>query len=195
MKQTQKAVCTIALITVNIGIFFIFMLLGKENNSLFLLEHGAMYEPYVVEGHEYYRLITSMFLHFGIDHLLNNMVMLGALGWTLELELGKVRFLILYFFSGIGANIFSMLANQFWGNEVISAGASGAIFGLMGALVCVVLRNRGRVERLGRRGVIVMVGLSLYFGITSTGVDNVAHISGLICGFAAEAILEALWKK
>lgn len=193
MKQEQKAVCTIGLIVVNIGIFFLFMVFGNAENTMFLLEHGAMYEPYVVEGHEYYRLLTSMFLHFGIDHLMNNMVMLGALGWNLEMETGKIRFLLIYFLSGIGGNVFSLLMNQSAGREVVSAGASGAVFGLMGALVIVVIRNRGHVGNLSRRGIMVMIVLSLYFGLASTGVDNMAHIGGLICGFIIEAILGALW--
>lgn len=193
MRQEQKAVCTVSLIVVNIGIFIIFMLLGKAEDTLFLLEHGAMYEPYVVEGGEYYRLVTSLFLHFGIQHLLNNMVMLGALGWNLELETGRIRFLIIYFVSGIGGNILSLVLNQLSGRNVISAGASGAVFGLMGALLCVVIRRKGHVGRLNRRGVILMVILSLYFGFTSSGVDNAAHIGGLVCGFLLEAILGALW--
>ncbi len=193
MKKEQKAVCTVGLIAINIGIFLIFMLMGKTEDTLFLLEHGAMYEPYILEGHEYYRLVTSLFLHFGIEHLLNNMVMLGALGWNLELETGKIRFLIIYFFGGIGGNLCSLLFHQSIGNDVVSAGASGAIFGLMGALVFVVIKNRGRVGNLNGRGIIVMVALSLYFGLTSSGVDNAAHIGGLICGFLAEAILGALW--
>lgn len=194
MRQEQKAVCTVSLIVVNIGIFIIFMLLGKAEDTLFLLEHGAMYEPYVVEGGEYYRLVTSLFLHFGIQHLLNNMVMLGALGWNLELETGRIRFLIIYFVSGIGGNILSLVLNQLSGRNVVSAGASGAVFGLMGALLCVVIRRKGHVGRLNRRGVILMVILSLYFGFTSSGVDNAAHIGGLVCGFLLEAILGALWQ-
>lgn len=193
MKQEQKAVCTVGLIVINVGIFFILMLLGKSEDTMFLLEHGAMYEPYVIEGHEYYRLLTSMFLHFGIEHLMNNMVMLGALGWNLEMETGKIRFLLIYFLSGIGGNVFSLLMNQSAGRDVISAGASGAVFGLMGALVMVVIRNKGHVGRLSKRGIMVMVVLSLYFGLTSTGVDNMAHIGGLVCGFIIEAILGALW--
>lgn len=193
MKQGQKAVCTIGLIVINVGIFLVFMLLGRSEDTMFMMEHGAMYEPYVVEGHEYYRIVTSMFLHFGMNHLMNNMVMLGALGWNLEIETGKIRFLLIYFLSGIGGNVCSLLMNQFLGRNVVSAGASGAVFGLMGALVFVVIRNKGRVGRLNRRGILLMVVLSLYFGMTSTGVDNMAHIGGLVCGFLLEAILGALW--
>lgn len=195
MKQERNAVCTVGLIVINIGIFLIIMLLGKTSDTMFYLNHGAMYGPYITEGHEYYRLVTCMFLHFGISHLLNNMVMLGALGWNLEPEIGRVSFLIIYFFSGIGGNVLSFLVDQYRGETVISAGASGAIFGLMGALVCAVIRGRGRLGRLSRQGMILMVVLSLYFGLTSSGVDNVAHIGGLICGFFAEAILGVLRRK
>ena len=71
----------------------------------------------------------------------------------------------------------------------MSAGASGAIFGLMGALLYVVIANRGRLGRLSGRGMLVMVALSLYFGLTSSGVDNLAHIGGLVSGFLLAVVL------
>lgn len=188
-KKEQRTICTIGLIAVNIGVFLIFTLLGKSEDVLFIQQYGAMYEPYVIEGHEYYRLLTSIFLHFGIEHLLNNMVMLGAIGYHLEPEIGRIRFLLVYFFSGIGGNICSLLFNVILGDVVVSAGASGAVFGLMGALLCTVIQNKGHIGRLNKRGVLVLVVLSLYLGLTSSGVDNAAHIGGLICGFILEAIL------
>ncbi len=188
-NQKQKAAATATLIVVNISIFFIFAILGKAEDVLFMREYGAMYEPYVMEGHEYYRLLTSIFLHFGIEHLLSNMVMLGALGMNLEPEIGKLRFLLVYFVSGIGGNICSLLLNISFGEVVISAGASGAVFGLTGALLCAVLRNKGRIGRLHKKGVLVLVILSIFLGLSEPGVDNAAHIGGLICGFVLEALL------
>lgn len=189
MEDNKKAVCTTALIVVNVAVFFILSFIGMTEDSMFMLEHGAMYQPYIVEGHEYYRVFTSLFLHFGISHLLNNMVMLGALGWNLEMETGKVRFLIIYFISGLGGNLLSLYMNAKADELVVSAGASGAIFGLMGAMVCVVLKNHGRAGRITNRGILFMVALSLYFGITSSGVDNAAHIGGLVCGFITAALI------
>lgn len=189
MEDNKKAVCTTALIVVNVVVFFILSFIGMTEDSMFMLEHGAMYQPYIVEGHEYYRIFTSLFLHFGISHLLNNMVMLGALGWNLEMETGKLRFLIIYFISGLGGNLLSLYMNTKTDELVVSAGASGAIFGLMGAMVCVVLKNHGRAGRITNRGILFMVALSLYFGITSSGVDNAAHIGGLICGFITAALI------
>ena len=174
MRQKPEAICTVVLIVINIAVFFILTLFGDTEDAVFMLQHGAMYEPYIVEGHEYYRMFTCLFLHFGITHLLNNMVMLGALGWNLELEIGKVRFVIIYFAGGMIGNIVSLFYDLTLEQPAVSAGASGAIFGLMGALLYVVIANRGRLGRLSGRGMLVMVVLSLYFGLTST---TILHIS------------------
>ena len=189
MRNKPEAPCTVALIVINVAVFFIMSLFGNTEDVMFMLEHGAMFEPLITEDHEYYRIITSMFLHFGIEHLLNNMVILGALGWNLELETGKIRFLIIYLVSGIGGNLLSLYIGVSSAEYAVSAGASGAIFGLMGALLYVAARNRGRMGRISGKGVLFMIALSLYFGITSSGVDNAAHIGGLLCGFILSVIL------
>lgn len=181
--------CTTGLIVINVLVFFLLSLRGDTESGYFMLQYGAMYEPLVTEGNEYYRLITSLFLHFGIQHLLNNMVMLGALGYQLENEIGRIKFLLIYFISGIGGNLCSLYWNVSHGEQVISAGASGAIFGLMGALLYIVAVNRGRLGRLSGRGMLIMVALSLYFGLTSSGVDNSAHIGGLIWGILITVLL------
>ena len=189
VRYKPEAVCTVALIVVNVAVFMIMTMFGDTEDAVFMLQHGAMYEPFVIQQHEYYRIITCLFLHFGIEHLLNNMVMLGALGWNLELEIGKVRFFVIYFVSGIAGNILSLFYDLSTENPAVSAGASGAIFGLMGALLYVVILNRGRLGRLSGRGMLIMVALSLYFGFASSGVDNFAHIGGLVSGFILAVIL------
>lgn len=189
MRQKPEAVCTTVIIVINVAVFLILSLFGNTEDAVFMLQHGAMYEPMVTQQHEFYRIFTSMFLHFGITHLLNNMVLLGALGWNLELEIGKIRFLIIYLVSGIGGNLLSLYFGISAETYAVSAGASGAIFGLMGALLYVVIANRGRLGRLSGRGMLFMVVLSLYFGFTSSGVDNWAHIGGLITGFVMAVIL------
>ena len=89
MRRKPEAFCTTVLIVINVAVFLILSMLGDTEDAAFMLQHGAMYEPFITEGQEYYRIFTCMFLHFGITHLMNNMVMLGALGWNLELEIGK----------------------------------------------------------------------------------------------------------
>ena len=112
MRYKPEAVCTVGLIVVNVAVFMIMTMFGDTEDAVFMLQHGAMYEPFVIEQHEYYRMFTCLFLHFGIDHLLNNMVMLGALGWNLEQEIGKARFLAIYFVSGIAGNILSLIGGS-----------------------------------------------------------------------------------
>lgn len=189
MKKIPEAVCTVILIGINCAVFIILTFLGNTEDIMFMLGHGAMFEPIILQQHEYYRLFTSLFLHFGITHLLNNMLMLGALGWNLELETGKIRFLIIYFVSGIAGNVASLISNSISGEAVVSAGASGAVFGLMGALLYVVILNKGKLGSISGRGMLFMIALSLYFGLTSTGVDNAAHIGGLFTGFLFCVIL------
>lgn len=189
MRRKPEAVCTAALIIINIAVFLVMSMIGNMEEAVFMLQHGAVYEPLVIEEHEFYRIFTSIFLHFGISHLMNNMVMLGALGWNLELEIGKGRFLIIYLLSGIGGNLLSLYHSVSVEEYAVSAGASGAVFGLMGALLYVVIANGGRLGRLSGRGLLIMAALSFYFGLTSSGVDNWAHIGGLLSGFFLAFVL------
>ena len=161
-------------------------------DSAFMMEHGAMYVPYLMNGERYYTLITSMFLHFGFSHLINNMVMLLVIGYSLEPEIGKIRFLLIYLGSGLMGNLVSAWFDVSQESYAVSAGASGAIFGIVGALLYVAIRNHGRVGEISTRGLVLMAGLSLYYGFTAQGVDNAAHIGGLVSGFLLAVL--TYWK-
>lgn len=187
LRKQRGATCTVLLIAANAAVFLLLSLKGESEDAVFMLEHGAMFAPYIIERHEYYRFFTSQFLHFGIDHLMNNMVMLGALGWNLEPYIGSIKFLFIYLLSGLAGNVLSFFAHL--GIGVVSAGASGAILGLMGSLVAVVIKNHGRLQRLSKARIIFMVVLSLYFGFRTVGIDNAAHVGGLIAGFLSTLIL------
>ena len=117
------------------------------------------------------------------------MLVLFVLGDNLERALGKIKYLIFYLTCGVGANVVSMFLDMRQQNHAVSAGASGAIFGVIGGLLYAVLVNRGRLEDLSSSQLIIMIIFSLYFGFTSTGVDNVAHVAGLVIGIILAAIL------
>lgn len=189
----KKAICTILLVAANVIVFFYLSFQGMTEDAGFMLQHGAMYVPYMLEMKEYYRLVSSMFLHFGFEHLMNNMLLLAVIGWNLELEIGKAKFLIIYFVSGLCGNVLSALLDVQTGDYAVSAGASGAIFGIIGALLYVAIRNRGRIGEISGKGLLFMIGLSLYFGFTSEGVDNLAHIGGVLSGFLLAVLL--YWKR
>lgn len=170
------------LIIINILLFFIVSNVNKNMDSYYLLNSGALHWPSVIYGHDYYRLITYMFLHSGISHLSNNMLVLFVIGDNLERAVGKWRYLFLYFGSGILAGIASMGYNMLKNTNAVSVGASGAIFGVVGAMAYIVAVNKGRLENISTRQMIMFVFFSLYGGLTSQGVDNAAHIGGLIAG-------------
>ena len=109
------------LIVLNILYFLYLEIAGSTEDGYFMLQHGAMYGPFVLKGHEYYRLLTSMFMHFGIDHIVNNMLVLFVLGSRLEQVIGKIKFLLIYLICGVGANVVSMLFEIPVGDWAVSA--------------------------------------------------------------------------
>lgn len=193
MANQKKAVCTIGIAVANIIVFLLLSFGGRMEDGMYMLEHGAMYVPFVVEYREYYRLFTCMFLHFGFSHLMNNMLTLVVIGWNVEMFVGKIRFLVIYFLSGLGGNLLSMAVDIWKQDYSVSAGASGAIFGLTGAMLCLAILNHGRAGNITKQGMIVMIFISLYTGFTSGGVDNFAHIGGLLTGCLVTTLL--CWKR
>ena len=184
MEQFKKiSSVNTSLIIINIILFLIPDFFGFLISGDVLLEKGTVIPLLVTEGGEYYRLFTSIFLHFEIRHLLNNMLVLFVLGEKLENCLGHVKYLLFYILCGIGANLISL---QFYLKSgelfTMSAGASGAIFGVIGGLIWIVYRNRGRIGDMNSRQLVLMAILSLYLGFTSTGVNNAAHVGGLAIG-------------
>ena len=188
-KELRKEPVTAVLLLLNIIIFLITDFTGGTDNTIHMLECGAAYPPFILENGEYYRLFTSMFLHFSIEHLANNMLVLFVLGQRLEPVIGKIRFLLIYFLGGIGGNLISLAFDIKGGNYAVSAGASGAVFAVMGAMIWVVIRNRGRLQDLSTRQMLVMAAFSLYFGFASSGVDNAAHVGGMLCGILLAVFL------
>lgn len=176
------------MVAVNVIVFIWLSVLGDTDSGIFMMEHGACFGPAVGDG-EYYRLFTSMFLHFGLYHLLNNMVCLIFLGDMLETLVGPVKYLLIYLFGGLGGNLLSVAMEMRTGRYAVSAGASGAIFAVIGALLYIVIRNKGRVGTLTSRNLALMAGLSVLQGFSETGTDNAAHIGGLIGGFLLGILL------
>lgn len=177
------------LIILNILYFLYLEIAGSSENTLFMLQHGAMYGPLVLQEREYYRLLTAVFMHFGISHIANNMLVLFVLGDNMERALGSVKYLIFYLLCGVGANVVSMAAGIHDPVPAVGAGASGAIFGVIGGLLYAVVVNHGKLEDLNTRQLVTTILFSLYFGYTSTGVDNVAHVAGLVIGIVLTAVL------
>lgn len=186
----KKAYVNGALIAINVIYFLFLEMVGSTLDNGFMIEKGAMFAPLILQEGQYYRLLTSVFMHFGINHLLNNMLVLFVLGDNLERALGKVKYLIFYLLCGVGANLVSLSFNMgARGYFIVSAGASGAIFGVVGGLVYAVAVNRGRLEDLSTAQLVILILFTLYHGFISAGIDNAAHIGGLIIGVILGFIL------
>ena len=175
VRERGDDLVTKILIGLNVGIWLIGLVAGfQEIAGRFALFQLAFFdaEPVGVSDGEWYRLLTAAFVHQQIWHLGLNMYALWILGRMLEPVLGRWRFVALYVLSALGGSAASLLAP-----DVISYGASGAVFGLMGALF-VVLRRFGRDVT----AVLVILAINVVFGFVVPGIDWRAHFGGLITG-------------
>ncbi len=189
METFHRSPVTIFLMGVNIVAFLITDVLGGIGTENVLMKAGVMIVPDMIAKKEYYRLLTSIFLHYGMAHLGNNMLLLFVLGGYLERTMGAGRYLLLYLTGGIGANILSCLWDVRSGLWVESAGASGAVFAVMGGLCYVAVVDKGQLQGLTAKKMTLMAVLALYVGYTSQGVDNAAHVGGLVLGFCLAVLL------
>ena len=180
---------TAAFVIINVLVYLILEIGGDTEDAYYMMEHGAIYPTRIVENGEYWRLLTATFMHFGFMHLFNNMIILITAGQILEKAIGHWKYLFLYVLAGIGGSSLSYLQMLHSGDYAVVAGASGAIFGIIGALLWIVIIHKGRYETLTGKGLIIMIVLCLYYGISSGGVDNWGHIGGLLGGFVLGILL------
>jgi membrane associated rhomboid family serine protease len=168
---------TYLLIVVNVGVF---LLLGSSQS---VYSWGANNQRVVFENGEYYRLLTSMFLHANVLHIAFNMLALYSLGRVLESYYGRTRFLLIYFLGGLCGSLASALLND---PRISSVGASGAVFALFGAEIVYFSRHGselGEEAQSALRGSLGTVALNFFNGLRpDSGIDNWAHLGGLIGG-------------
>ena len=170
----KKPIITYILLALNFAMFLIPSLLGNMDQ---FYNWGATYGPFIRMG-QYYRLLTGAFIHGGIFHLLFNMYALLIIGSQLESFIGKSRYLLVYLFSAICASLLSITMN----GNVASVGASGAIFGLLGALLYFGYHYRVYLGGVIKSQIIPIIVINLVLGFMMPDVDNAAHIGGLIGG-------------
>jgi rhomboid protease GluP len=177
----RRAPVTIALL-IAIGIGYALQLVyGDALTSL-----GANYGPAIRAG-EYWRLVTSMFLHGGLLHLALNAWALYQIGALFEILVGSPKMLLVYFVTGIAGSLVSA-----WFSQVPSVGASGAIFGLLGAMIAFLLRRRGALTPQGKAILMQLVFwavINVFFGFSTPGIDNSAHLGGCAAGLLLGFVL------
>jgi rhomboid protease GluP len=183
--STPRVFVTQALVAINCAVFVVMVCTGVSlmtPDVKELIRWGANYGPRTING-EWWRLLTATFIHSGIIHLGLNMVILYNAGMLVERLLGNLGFLVMYLVSGVLASVASLLIHP----DIASVGASGAVFGVIGALGGFLLRQRHAIPRevlqpLGKN-VLLFIVLNLAFSLAVPRVDMSAHVGGLIAGF------------
>ena len=190
---------TKVLVALNVIMFVIEIVTGATGimgggSAQAMLNLGALWPRAVLQEHEYWRMITSMFLQDGILHILFNMWALWAIGGFMEAALGRFKFVLLYFISGFAGSVLVLVAAP---TDSLVVGASGAIFGIFGALAVHAFLNRGRdfQSRALLGNVIFLLVINLVFTFSAGRVSWQAHIGGLVAGAATMAAMMLAGRK
>jgi rhomboid protease GluP len=190
-ELTPRVLVTPAIIGINVVVFIMMVANGVDFMSPTvenLIAWGADFGPRTTNG-EWWRLLTATFVHIGVLHLGFNMWVLADVGPLVERLVGNAGFLVLYLASGL----LGSLASLYWNPLIVSAGASGAIFGICGALLGFVMLRSDSIpkERLSklRNSIVVFLGYNLLYGLTRDGIDMAAHVGGLVAGFVGGLLI------
>lgn len=180
----EQPLVSAALVIVNVIVFLICTFTGDM-----LYNMGELGVRSVLLQGQYARIVWAMFLHGSISHIFNNMFLLFFLGSMIEKEVGHIRYALCYLLSGIGGNLLSLWVKVMTFDPSCSIGASGAVFGLDGVLLALVIFSRKKMPDVTLPRVVLMIGYSLYAGFTGANIDNAAHVGGLVTGFAMGLII------
>lgn len=183
-KWKELPIVSGTIVAVNVVIFTLCMFTGSRLYAL-----GNLNVVDVLVNREYGRVVWSMFLHSGVPHIFNNMLILFFMGAMIEKETGHICYTLLYFLSGIGGNLVSLYVKAVNYDMSASIGASGAVFGLDGVLLAMVLLSGRKMATVTPARVMAMILLSLYNGFSGENIDNAAHVGGLIVGFLGGCIV------
>lgn len=175
-------VVTPIIVIVNVVLYIISCMNMDDMGWSFILENLTDNAYAVIHEHQYYRLFTSMFVHFSITHIMSNMIILVALGARIENLIGKMGMLVSYILTGLVSSVASLI-NNMENYTIYSAGASGAIFGLMGIMIMFAIFNKGRINDMSLWNLVVLSVLTILNGyVSGENIDNAAHIGGLAAG-------------
>ncbi|MDR1663833.1 MAG: rhomboid family intramembrane serine protease, partial [Clostridiales bacterium] len=168
-----NAFCVYLIAAANAVVLILMYLNGYPGDPYTAMRFGAIVPEFIFSGGEYYRLFTAMFVHFGAAHLLMNLFGLIVFGAMVERYYGRIKFLLIYFISGICGSVASLLLTRGY-----AAGASGAIYGVTGAMLAYSLVTKRPMNRLTAFNMVVYAAVGLTFGFMTPGIDNFAHLGG-----------------
>lgn len=192
MEDLRKKNCyvTIIFVILNIFSYILYTILGEIVYNM-----GSLSAVDIIERQEYYRILSSTFLHAGIDHIIGNLLFLAILGDMLEKEIGHLAFGVIYLLSAIGGSLCSVLYELVSGQFYHTVGASGAVCGLLGALLILVIVHHGNFGVVSLPRMILALVYLIGSGLKSEIVNNAAHLGGLLVGVFSMIVICFFQKK
>ena len=178
---------TVSMMLVNLTVFLLMFFAGDPEDSEYMLAHGACCYPLTLHG-ESWRLFTAMFLHFSAEHLFSNLISLYAIGSVIEQAFGSIRTAVIYLTAGLSGGLVSAFYHEIIRQPAVCAGASGAVFGLSGALVCLALFHRTELYGIPSRRVPAAILISVIASASGSS-DTACHLGGLSAGFLTALLL------
>ena len=176
-SRYRHAYLTYALIAINAAILAAMYMEGFPQDILVPMRFGAIYPPLLLYGGEWYRLFTAMFIHFGVHHFAANAMGLLIFGTRIERFFGRLWFAVIYVITGLAGSVASLYLSRAY-----SAGASGAIYGLVGFIFVYTRLSKRTIEYMNWYVMFIYVGIGITMGFTQEGIDNFGHLGGLAAG-------------
>lgn len=181
----NKSKVTFILLSIMV-FYFIFMTLnGGTTNTENLIKYGAFFPPAILQYKQYYRFVSSIFIHIGFTHIFFNGYALYVFGPQIEKLMGAKKYLLFFLLTGIGGNMITFLFNFIFISSFlsVSAGASGSLFGLFGAFLYLIHRHSDMVTPEGRKNILSLLGINLLLTIIVPSISVTAHFGGLLVGY------------
>jgi rhomboid protease GluP len=175
----RRSPVTAIFLVIIVAYFILIGINGGTTDVETLVRFGALFPPFISMYNQYYRFITSIFIHIGIMHLFFNGYALYVFGTQIEGLMGSKKYLFFFLLSGLGGN----LATYFFNFESISAGASGSLFGLFGAFLYLIQHHKNMITPEGRKSIISLLLVNLAFTVLVPNISITAHLGGFIIGY------------
>lgn len=191
IKLFSKRSPVTAILLAIMGVYFVVISLnGGTTNTQALVNFGAFFPPYILQNNEYYRFITSIFIHIGLAHIFFNGYALYIFGTQIERVMGKIKYIMFFLITGIGGNIVTYIVSLTSETSflTVSAGASGSLFGILGAFLYLIRHHRNMISPEGRKSILTMLAINLGLTLLVPNISTTAHFGGLAIGYLASYI-------
>lgn len=183
-RYIKRSPVNFSFLTIIIVYFIIITLNGGTTDIETLVKFGAFFPPFISEFGQYYRYITSIFIHIGVMHLFFNSYALYIFGTQIERLMGHKKYFLFFLITGLGGNIATYIFNF----VSVSAGASGSLFGLLGAFFYLIIYHKNMLTNEGKSSILRLLGINLLITVIVPNISITAHFGGFIIGFLASYI-------